>query len=66
MVLDNGTIFSEGDAQALGPAGTGLPAKSSDPAVAVIATSDGRGVWVVDANGTVNAFGDAPKLDVPV
>ena len=30
--------------------------------MALVPTSDGRGAWVVDANGTVQAFGDAPNV----
>ena len=48
-----------GDATSFGsPAGQfgGL-----NPASAIFATADGRGYWVASADGSVEAFGDAPN-----
>lgn len=75
-LLANGAIYPFGDAASYGDwyrnaiAGTtpGLttPAPprlgSSPAAVAIVPTSDGKGAWVVGADGSVENLGDAPYL----
>jgi len=57
--LSDGEVYTYGDAAYLGsPFGQ---IEFSNPASAIFATSDGGGYWVVTANGTVYAFGDAPN-----
>jgi hypothetical protein len=45
------------------PPTTGSPAPS--PAVNFVPTPDARGYWILDQNGTVAAYGDAPALPQP-
>jgi hypothetical protein len=56
LLSRDGQVFASGAAQALG----GMTVnQSSGPAVSIAATPSGRGYWLVSANGTVAAFGDA-------
>jgi hypothetical protein len=61
VLLDNGVVYPEGDAVALGswkaPAST-----KQGLAEMIVPTRDGRGAWVVLQKGAVKAYGDAPEL----
>jgi hypothetical protein len=63
VLLDNGAVYPEGDAIALGswkaPATTN---GRQDPAEMIVPTRDGHGAWVVLQKGAVKAYGDAPAL----
>ena len=69
MVTTPGSLSTDlgpSSAQSVGPAsppGAGSPGPPNpESAVAIVPTSDGGGAWVVRANGTVEALGDAPAL----
>ena len=49
----NGTVVAKDGAPSLGSY------HAESPAVALVATADRGGYWIVDANGTVHPFGDA-------
>jgi hypothetical protein len=58
ILVANGTVYNYGapnDGSATGQFG------GTDPATAIFATSDRGGYWIASANGTVDAFGDAPN-----
>jgi hypothetical protein len=62
LVTAGGHVFGLGSSPSLG----GVQATSSDPAVGVAASPDGRGYFVVTADGAVSAFGDAQSFgDLP-
>ncbi len=57
MATGNGMVFFFGDATDQGSA-SGL--KLAAPIVSMAATPDGKGYWLVGADGGVFTFGDAP------
>ena len=68
MVASDGGIFAFGNAGFLGSSGQILPSKPAGgnnafipvkPIVSMVATSDGKGYWMVASDGGVFAFGDA-------
>ena len=57
-----GDVRAFGDASYYGsPTGQGIT--SPVPIASVVATPDGRGYWVVGANGSVYQYGDAAFLN---
>ena len=68
LATTTGDVFPFGDATFFGSSGQinpGLPAGGSNaftpvkPIVGILATADGKGYWMVAADGGVFAFGDA-------
>ncbi len=57
-MASNGAVFAFGDAKALGS----VNGKLVKPIVAMAATPDGKGYWLVASNGAVFAFGDAKAV----
>ena len=55
LAASNGQVFAAGTTPALG----GFATSGGDPVVGLAATGDGFGYWVVTADGSVKAFGDA-------
>jgi hypothetical protein len=58
-VASDGGVFSFGDARFFGSTGN---VSLNKPIVAMNATADGGGYWMVASDGGVFSFGDAPFL----
>ena len=56
LVASDGGVFSYGDAQFYGSAGS---IRLNQPIVGMAATPDGRGYWLVASDGGIFSFGDA-------
>jgi hypothetical protein len=65
LVDIKGDVYTTGTAPKIGSVPSGQ-ASTSKPVVGIAGTSDGKGYWVADADGTVWNFGDAKKLRFPV
>ena len=62
MVASDGGVFNYGDAGFFGSAST---LKLTQPVVGIAATPDGKGYWLVSADGGVYPFGTALRMDLP-
>src|ERR1019366_4265439 len=58
---NTGHVYAFGDAVSYG-----APAPQTVPVTSAVRTSDGKGYWILYANGAVAGFGDAPNFTGPI
>jgi hypothetical protein len=58
VLTSGGAVLGFGSLPSLG----GIAGPSGSPAIGIATTHDGEGYWVVQADGSVTNFGDAPPL----
>jgi len=60
VVTKTGNVYAFGDAPSLGS-----PGPQSVPVTSAVRTPDGKGYWILFANGEIAHFGDAANFGAP-